>query len=117
MRLEAAIEILSRMHRSAEGEPAAALGTAIAALKENLDRVRDDAEEAVKMLRQVLPGPEAPERTKVWRYLRPMLRLSTEVLDEVERQLANVTGLNRLPRSGDYLDGSTPRTGKEGGCV
>ena len=87
MRLEAAIDILSRMHESAEGEPAAALGTALVALKENLERVQDEAEVAEKMLRRVLPSPEAPDRMKVWWYLRPMLRLSIDVLDEVERRL------------------------------
>jgi len=88
MRLEAAIEALSRMHAAAEGEKAAALGTALLALKENLERIQDEVEEAVEMLGHILPGPDQPDRMQVWWHLRPMLRISTDVLDEIERRLA-----------------------------
>jgi len=62
MRLGAAIEILTRMHKSAHGDKAAALGTALVSLKEDLERVQDEVEEAIEMLDHILPGPDAPDR-------------------------------------------------------
>ena len=87
MKLDLAIEILSQMHRSAAGDRSTALGIAVVALQENLERVHDEAEEVAPMIDRVLPDRESPDRRKVWRHLRPMLRLSTAVLDEVERRL------------------------------
>ena len=93
MRLDVAIEILSQMHQSAAGDPGTALGIAVAALRENLERIHDEAEEVAPMIDRVLPDRESPDRQRVWRHLRPMLRLSTAVFDEVERRL-KLTGVS-----------------------
>ena len=87
MKLDMAIEILSRMHKSSAGDQGTALGIAVVSLKENLDKVREEALDVTPMIERVLPGIENPGRRKIWQHLRPMLRLSTAVLDEVEQRL------------------------------
>lgn len=87
MKLYEAIEVLEQMRESAEGERAAALAVALEVLAERSMRVQAAADNYCEMLDQVFPPSDNADRLEAWSRLRPMFRLSPEVLDEVERRI------------------------------